>query len=62
MNDIHKRIEELEQIVRACSRLKLAMYDSDSEASWPEDADMLKKEYEERYGVYLGGGVDIAPF
>ena len=50
-----KRLAEAEAIIRAKNRLEQAMYDSDSEASWPRDADALERAYQQRYGVDLSG-------
>lgn len=47
------RISEAERIIRAQNRLIDAMYNSDSEASWPRETGPLLAAYETRYDVNL---------
>ena len=56
MTEAEERLAQAEAIIRAKNRLEQAMYDSDSEASWPtREAAKLERAYEERYGVDLSG-------
>ena len=53
-----ERLHQAEELIRAKNRLEQAMYDSDLEASWPEEAAQLERAYEQRYGVDLSADPD----
>jgi len=55
--ELHQRIREAEEIIRAHKRLEWAMYNSSLEISWPTDAHQLSKDYENRYDVDFDEGV-----
>lgn len=58
-DDLQRRLDEAEEIIRACRRLEAAMYNSDLERSWPTEAHDLLRSYETRHGVDLEPDSDV---
>lgn len=53
MNDLEKRIRELEEIVREDNRTMQDMYDTDMESAWSKKSNDLQAAYEAKYGIDL---------